>query len=492
MITDYDTFWKDYQTGKRGYSGFKNKKIIFDKVKGFPNSDLFLFKIFAELIDWNKLGKKYPHWSEFLIDKLCDDKYFIQDNCFGGLSQNTNFKWTYDLVNKYRDKIGWRSLAINEGFEPDLIFLTRYKEYWDWEYWITYKSERHNSIQWNTENIVGLEKYVLPWIKERKNVDWNIEFILKYKEDLFHIDESSYSKKYNILANRNIIWSSDLIENTSELIDWHHYQLMLNETFPFTIDIIERHKEKINFHYLSQNTGSFWTFELLETFKGDWDVYHLAKNPSIQWDVNLINLFSDEFLNSYNEDTNWNALCSTAQTWDISFIQEYKDRIDWDELCMNSSVLWTIELVSTFSSYLNIGNLSLFGNLSFDVINYLSSDLDEVRHKYQTIWLKFSDFGSEPNNEITTGWDNLSMNQNIIWTDDNILNFLDRINWFYLARYGRFSFSEKMLRRIPKVAIKFDPEYSMHYKRGNYVEVEILSMLVDRNIIFPKERNKYI
>jgi len=134
-----------------------------------------------------------------------------------------------------------------------------------------------------------------------------------------------------------------------------------------------------------------------------------------------------------------------------------------------------------FENKINFWLLSRYGNLSFEIIEAFASHW-ETKGVLSTKWISYSDFGSEPKEEITSGWDNLSFNQNIIWDDISIKYFFNKINWYYLATKGLFRFSTNTIQKLPSIGKRFSPEHSLCFKRGDYDEVLLTEFYHTRNI----------
>ncbi|MEM1002954.1 MAG: hypothetical protein AAGH46_09935, partial [Bacteroidota bacterium] len=70
------------------------------------------------------------------------------------------------------------------------------------------------------------------------------------------------------------------------------------------------------------------------------------------------------FIERYKEELNWKAVSKNKQlNWGIELIQSYKDKWQWNELAMNPSIIWTEEWIDNFKTHLKWNNLSYNVNL---------------------------------------------------------------------------------------------------------------------------------
>lgn len=441
------------------------------------------------------MGEYYEGWTEDLIDKLLNDDYFIQDKCFNGLSLNGNFYWDERLVIKYEEYVDWSSISGNISFKPSIEFLRKYKDKWNWEKWFIYNDPEH--IIWNGHLITEFAYQILPYIRTSKNVDWNYEIIQKFSNELFIPHELkflSYPPLRDISDNIYINWGNDLIFRFFDKIDW--ISASNNNKFPFTLQLLKKisnyyqtrtNKELRNslseiFCNLSCNNNLIWSIKLIDEFKSWWDWGILCSNDAIDWDVELIEYFKQYLV--------WDNLSKLKKIWTIEFLKTYENKLNWEILSENNSILWTTRMISEFQERINFWSLSLYGTFSIEVISFFSSKWT-VKGVYKTIFLQFSDWPIEISEEITTGWDNLSMNKNIVWTDIFALYYFNEINWYYLAYFGNFLFSSDFIKKLPTHGKKFEPHHSTFYNiyedkiyrmKNKYEVVDIQMKFIERNL----------
>jgi hypothetical protein len=143
-----------------------------------------------------------------------------------------------------------------------------------------------------------------------------------------------------------------------------------------TIDFYKGQKDDWA-HYLSDNKNIIWNRELLKTFASEWDYDILLENWSLPWSDELLefitkiyeNAFEDSVLSDDYEIENlvekmnsgFNLLDRISndrfrQEWDISFLEENKNLLNWDLLSKNPSLPFNFELFDKFEKLWEMGN----------------------------------------------------------------------------------------------------------------------------------------
>lgn len=445
---------------------------IYKNLNELRESDAYILKAFSHKFDWYQIALRWDKWNENLIEKLIDDKNFIQQHGFNGLCGNESFLWTEELVEKFQSHIYWRGLSGNKRFKPSINFLRTYKDSWDWEWWFRFNNPDH--ISWNYKLLVEFSPKVDKYLGSLKNVEWTIVLIDRFTEHLFH-DKSKENVRYltknmYLSDNKYIVWRSELIEKYFEKLDW--YLIAQNNNFPFTEEIIRKASNEINFENLSKNTGVRWSIELIADYSERWNWFFLCKIGSIKWDSELLELFKEKIV--------WKSISSLEKEWTFSFIKHYHKYLDWDNLSKNSSVFWTTQIVKTFKNKINYWLLSLYGNISMEIISSFQNEWN-VTGIYTSGWLKNSDFPSEHYEIFTSGWDNISMNKLITWRDENIKLFWEKINWYYLAYNGKFNFSDEIIKILPKTGKHYTTDLSSNNLKYVYEDVELTDYFIKRN-----------
>ena len=84
-----------------------------------------------------------------------------------------------------------------------------------------------------------------------------------------------------------------------------------------------------------------------------------------------------EYLIKNSKHVNWNYI-SQYQSLNISFIEKYKDLINWKKLCINENIVLELFFYEDFKYYTNWYNLTMKRQLSEDNIRYIFLDLDKI------------------------------------------------------------------------------------------------------------------
>lgn len=72
----------------------------------------------------------------------------------------------------------------------------------------------------------------------------------------------------------------------------------------------------------------------------------------------------------------WSGLSAKKQKWDFNLIQKFKSKLDWSLLVKNPNVLWTVAEVKKHIDVLDVWQLTLYGNINFEIIDFLREKMD--------------------------------------------------------------------------------------------------------------------
>ncbi|MEI6695590.1 MAG: hypothetical protein WCO13_05950 [Bacteroidota bacterium] len=167
-----------------------------------------------------------------------------------------------------------------------------------------------------------------------------------------------------------------------------------NHNIPWSFDIIDYFIEKFDFKgnnklygpgYFCLNYGLPWSIEFIKHYESRWDwnilMYNLKlrKNPEIyeymlqtylkyttEKDVKQANLRKSFIGSDFDLSENYpeidNLIFSSSSTWNgkpyTTWEEVEKDPpFDWDEISKNSYLPWSIEIIDQYKNYLNFRNL---------------------------------------------------------------------------------------------------------------------------------------
>lgn len=148
------------------------------------------YDIFKENLQWKSLSKGIISliYTEELIEEYKD----IWDWTLDGMASNEFLPWTMNFVDKYSDKLEWRRKFTN------------------------YNIFDNNCIPWTTNSIEKHKKKVnFKTLSKNVKLDWNIEFIRKYK------NKFDWSCAYNIgmSSNPSLPWNEEFVLEFEPLLE---------------------------------------------------------------------------------------------------------------------------------------------------------------------------------------------------------------------------------------------------------------------------------
>lgn len=113
---------------------------------------------------------------------------------------------------------------------------------------------------------------------------------------------------------------------------------------------------------------------------------------------------NNEFLNSVLEAEAWKEV-SQRESLSMAMLEKFADKLDWEEVCGNQNVLWTVEGINKFANKIHWSEFS-------------SSCPDNLIS--ETTLRKFAD---------KWDWKNLS-NRDVFYNNWKLLEkFADKVNW---------------------------------------------------------------
>jgi hypothetical protein len=159
------------------------------------------FASVREMEIWKRLNEDSFAWSEALIERY-------QDKIdWKSLSENSNVQWTASMLEKYKHKLDWRALSSGScrGLYSDGN-LRKFSSRWDWS-----ELSSNSSVGWTMAKVEEFKDFI-DWGKII-DMGWNsdlytLEFFEKYK-DWFPVSSLQQSSMWNVIMN---IYKDKLIE----------------------------------------------------------------------------------------------------------------------------------------------------------------------------------------------------------------------------------------------------------------------------------------
>lgn len=222
-------------------------------------------------------------------------------------------------------------------------------------------------------------------------------YIIKNEENKY---EFSFPPNYNI--NEIILHIDKYIDN----IEW--YKLTINKSLKWNILLIDRYKNFLNWEILSGRDDLDWTEDLLFKFKEYlvWGKY--SRFNGITYKKNYIDNIFDF------ENTDYNAS------------DKYFGFDSLNCISYNKGINWTVDLVVKFEDRLDFFLLARNGKLDFDIIKHFERRWSQNEVIYLHTIKRSSDTWDEYSYH-STGWENLSINPNILLTSE-LYHFLEGVN----------------------------------------------------------------
>jgi len=491
---------------------------------------------------FNRILSKYYNFNKLLLIEYQN----ILDWEYVGLSNNTNIKWTIEIIELFFDILDWSSFKRNKGivWSKELIikysekfkdtwnndnfffynlsssedlpwsveFIKSLKEHWNWK-----ELCRNKAIVWD-DNLITLFENEIDWISLSGNneINWTEELIEKYKNKLFWdvslvfdmTDECPFVFA-GLCANNKLPWSIPFIEKYKERFTWENhghycdmtspYNIANNSGIPWSFELITQFKNYLDWSVLSSNEHIPWSLNLLEEYKIRWNWSNLSKNINVCWSYDLIQKYSAKW--------NWEYLSKNPSLpWSMVLIEKYKDKLFWDKyhLSSNSGLCLSIQLIEKFIDYWDWNALSY---------NQSETWSNEIIYKFEDKWnwgrFNYNDFtkGLSENEKLQWNeelidkyyhkwnWDSLSSNKGIVWNFVLIEKYKDNISWNHIANLDYLDWSFELVNEYI--------DYLKYYLHEESLWLKVFKKIIDdclinnvfnkyKNLVFIKENIKNI
>jgi len=478
------------------YELCKNTKVTWSKE---------LMDFLFDYIDWNNLSSNIAvkwnldilmRFSKNLNLKLVaentnlneESKNFICEQLFNKYIPTSHYRdlnipFTIDFIDKNKNVINWFQFSYNSHIPWSKTILEKFRNYWE-----------------------------LNVLSENPYLPWSIELIATFEDNW---------NWFYLSRNPHIPWSIELIEHF--INNWNWNELSHNKYIPWSIDFLKNKFDKL---CLTNLSGKYWPYSSLKYITSKevayimelcWD--GLSGNLLIPWSLDLINLFFDkwnweklsnnpslpwslDFINAFKDKWDWRALSSCPLLklpWSVELLGKFKDKWKWTSdyiecgsihynknpygsISANKSITWNLKLIEPFIDEIDFWLLSLKGNINFDIVD-IYMDKWEFSRVLEVHGLRDSDFGYIIEYEVTSGWDNLSKNQSLIWTDCMIKKYKNKVNFFNLAKFGKLNISHFGVDIFPDEATIFYLDFSSTHRK-----VSIYPILKERGYKSTKKK----
>lgn len=312
------------------------------------------------------------------------------------LSNNENEKIKEFFV-EVLNSIGYRTFLryVFEYFPISHKIIEKYEGIIFWEYLSCNKKVKF------TEEL--FEKYP-QWrthassLARNKSVNWNLKLIKKFENDIDWTETN-----HNWLSA--LPWSNELVKLYSEKLNWERFSRY--EFFPWTEDFIYNYSSKLDWENISTNKSIPWTEDFIDKNKYRLNWKYLSSNPNLPW--------SEDFIEKHKNNWDWKNLSqNTELPWSKDFFCKYINNWSLNDISGNRGIKWDEDFFNEFLNYKN----AIWGWLSYCCLPWSK----ELILKYKDKW----------------DWRLLTINENIVWTDEMVNLFYDEIRWDVICENKSF------------------------------------------------------
>ncbi|MCW2118241.1 hypothetical protein [Flavobacterium sp. 7A] len=369
---------------------YKNNdfKEMINRLDGY-SFDLEMLKKYEAFLDFKRLSRNTKiKWNYEILDFFIDkwDWKVISEN-------NEAMPWSFEFIRKYEKYL---KIVNNHNFD----FLEDFDE----EYYSVKRGiSSNNGIKWTFEMLdYYKDKISWKWICLEQKVEWTVDLIKYFDKYIFFDDLSAniyvnwsfdlirkYENKWNwngLCANTAIYWTNEMIDFYPEKFDWFAFTVTTlqindiykekkyirkleleysrNPNFKWTRSIIQeninnfsRNTNEFDFVYffrmnLSLSSNTEWSTEFIKEFDSIilWkDNTSISLNESLPWR-------STEFFNQFRDKWNIYHLCINEKfPWDEINLSKYENQIHWDSILRNEGITWTVPMIKKFGNKLDSG-----------------------------------------------------------------------------------------------------------------------------------------
>lgn len=338
------------------------------------HKEFYVFRDLEEcrnVVDWDILSSSSSVDNSFKYDpKLGIKERAWHDEVRKLLSDQRN-RWNFALLSHF------------ESLRDEKWFINQYKEKIDWDYLSqTSKVFCTKDKQQLNEIIEANKKYIkFNIISERNDVD--IDQIIKINP--------SADYNFNKLIERRVINVTQKLVEEMPDYSWDWMMVSSSKTFYPTADFLMSHIDcDLNWDYLSnQDNKQAWGDEKLilavaskTNIAQQVDWYSLTSLEYFPLNENIFNILPLDklnwkrlsgrkailpFIDELTDYLDWSALSKNRHliSLEISALEKYKANLDWDVICHREGFVFTNEILSLFSDYIDWTLASASLNIKF-------------------------------------------------------------------------------------------------------------------------------
>lgn len=365
---------------------FDYRPIINDIIENFKtkNSDSCNL-IFVSVDQINEFIEKYKS---------------IKEIHWHVISQETNIRWTDDLITMYKDLWDWKYLNKNSSVFWHFNLLDKIPDKINWQ-----RIVHETQLKWNAEQINRYKNYL-----HFSNIGIKQEFGGCYINYNYLTDRTN-SKGASLSSSSCVDWNLDLIKQFKELWDWN--ELSTNENFIWDKNIIDNLSDHISFNFLSMNKSVEWSEDLIDDYLERWNWELMSGNPNLPW--------SSDFLKKYEMKWQWRP------KYDWYFVEKTNT---YPSISTNTGIIWDNTMFLQFKDRIDLWRIAKIAKVNDDVLRISYIELcrnENIGCEFH----KFSDW-NDTVDLYRTGWENLKLNNNFTISLDNIeFYFLKNIELTY-------------------------------------------------------------
>lgn len=410
---------------------------------------------------------------------------------WGKISQNKNFKWSFEIINQHKEEISWYELSLSYPFSEKEIYA--FEEYIDW-----FSISKNVKVVWTNDLILRYKnKLNIHILLNNLNKDSDFKTIYHVaKQQLVKISYSYFdslsAKKRGIILNdlpfdkpKYISFATNHIFSKVSDTKLGFYNPYVNYQFFLCFDPPRLlTTEQINILNISSHINQ----EQVEDYLYDRTSYHSLLGFRYGWvylkenvkncnKVDIISILKIHqikavYIKNKRPITSFEEICKhrsfTQNIYPKNLNYLFYENLNWDILSYHDKISYDFDLLSALENYLNWDLISMNPKVPFDLniltkfehlLNWhLISGLEssfwtpEILEKFakRFVWglpEDILDMGLTMENyrDYKQYRYCLSSNQSIPWSFDILCKFRSQIDWFQLSKNESVPWSEKIL-----------------------------------------------
>lgn len=282
-------FENDYNSQKNAFELFLD---YWNPIRFSSNKEIWGFKdkIIKHLnskLDWKLLSENPSFiWTEELLEEHRAEINWA----YISRKPKYNIPWSIKLLKNFQEELEWSSVSQNSSIDFSLDLVSEFESYWE------NKTIRHyptNGYYWE-------------YLSENIGKKFDLALIKKYKHKWY------WDK---LLLNKNINWTSDLIEQFAPEIykidsrDYYGKSHMMevlykNKEIPFSLSVLDKLADKWSIctfigstkrdgfyttrEWFEYSRNNHITIEIITKYGIFLNVGAIINNPNLKWNLDLI------------------------------------------------------------------------------------------------------------------------------------------------------------------------------------------------------------